>query len=108
MTVAQCGSGAATACVWQQLPYSHTALLPYISPMITHLKIAGMSCQHCVNAVFTALTPVPGITSAQVAIGSAAIEHDGRATEPLLREAIESAGYELIETSEQRRTLPVI
>ena len=76
--------------------------------MITHLRIAGMSCQHCVNAVFTALTPVPGIISADVTIGAAVIEHDGRATVELLREAIAASGYEVISAEEEKRRLPIV
>ena len=76
--------------------------------MITHLKIGGMSCQHCVNAVFTALTPVPGITSAQVSIGGAVVEHDGRATPDLLRDAVEDAGYQVESFDEEKRRLPVV
>ncbi len=75
--------------------------------MITRLRISGMSCQHCVNAVFTALTPVPGIVSAQVSIGGAVIEHDGRATRELLEAAVESAGYSL-DDAEDTRALPVL
>lgn len=76
--------------------------------MITRLHIDGMSCQHCVNAVFTALTPVPGITSADVSIGAAVIDHDGRATFDALRDAIEVAGYKVTLADEQRRRLPVL
>jgi copper chaperone CopZ len=76
--------------------------------MITQLRIAGMSCQRCVQAVFTALTPVEGIASATVTIGAATIEHDGRATLEALREAISVAGYEATLAGENRRTLPVI
>ena len=76
--------------------------------MITHLKIGGMSCQHCVNAVFTALTPVPGITSAQVSIGAADIEHDGRAAPELLRAAVEDAGYQVESFEEEKRRLPIV
>jgi len=76
--------------------------------MITHLRIEGMSCQHCVKAVFTALTPVPGIISADVSIGAATIEHDGRATEAALREAIAAGGYEVVAVNEQRRRLPIV
>lgn len=76
--------------------------------MITRLRIAGMSCQRCVQAVFTALTPVPGISSADVAIGLATIEHDGRATADALREAIAVAGYEVIGADEARRVLRVL
>ena len=67
-----------------------------------------MSCQRCVQAVFTALTPVEGITSAVVSIGAAEIEHDGRATATALREAIAVAGYELSAEVEAKRALPVL
>lgn len=67
-----------------------------------------MSCQHCVKAVFTALTPVPGILSADVSIGAAVIEHDGRATEESLRAAIAEGGYEVSVVEEQRRRLPIV
>ena len=76
--------------------------------MITRIRIAGMSCQHCVRAVFTALTPVEGITSADVSIGAATIEHDGRVTMDALREAIAVAGYEVEEGTEERRRLPLL
>ena len=76
--------------------------------MITHLRIAGMSCQHCVRAVFTALTPVPGIISADVTIGAAVIEHDGRATVDVLREAIAASGYEVTSAEEEKRRLPIV
>jgi copper chaperone len=73
--------------------------------MITRLRIYGMSCQHCVQAVFTSLTPIEGIRSAQVTIGAATIEHDGRATVAALREAIAVSGYEVALAEEDRRTL---
>ena len=76
--------------------------------MRTRLRVLGMSCQHCVNAVFTALTPVEGIVSAQVDIGSVVVEHDGRATVDALRAAIAVAGYDAVLAAEERRTLPVI
>ena len=67
-----------------------------------------MSCQHCVRAVFTALTPVPGITSANVSIGVATIEHDGRATVDALRAAIAESGYEVTSANEETRRLPIV
>jgi copper chaperone CopZ len=76
--------------------------------MITRLRIAGMTCQRCVQAVFTSLTPVDGIVSADVAIGGATIEHDGRATLEALREAIAVSGYEVTLAEEERRRLPVV
>ena len=76
--------------------------------MITRLRIEGMSCQHCVRAVFTSLTPVPGITSADVSIGAAVVEHDGRATIEVLRDAIAESGYQVTVADEERRRLPIV
>jgi len=71
-----------------------------------------MSCNRCVQAVYTALTPVEGITKLDLGIGWADIEHDGRATLEALREAIGVAGYEVALVSEKessnRRPLPVL
>jgi copper chaperone CopZ len=76
--------------------------------MITRLRIAGMSCQRCVQAVFTSLTPVEGIVSADVSIGAATIEHDGRATLDALRDAIAVSGYDVSLAEEERRRLPLL
>ena len=76
--------------------------------MITRLRIQGMSCQHCVRAVFTALAAVHGITRADVRIGSVDVEHDGTVTVDQLREAIAVAGYAIAEAETNRRALPVV
>ena len=76
--------------------------------MRTTLDITGMTCQHCVQAVFTALTPVAGIRSADVSIGRVVVEHDGRATEAALREAIAVAGYAVARAHDASRHLPLI
>lgn len=75
--------------------------------MITRARIEGMSCQHCVRAVFTALTAVEGITRADVSIGAIEVEHDGRATVDQLRSAIEVAGYSVGDVELDRRRLPI-
>jgi copper chaperone CopZ len=76
--------------------------------MRTRLRVLGMSCQHCVNAVFTALTPVEGIIAAEVEMGLVTAEHDGRATVDALRAAIAVAGYEAALALEERRQLPIV
>ena len=76
--------------------------------MQTRLRIEGMSCQRCVQAVFTSLAPVEGILSAQVSVGIATIEHDGRATGDALREAIAVSGYRATIASDERRRLPLL
>ena len=76
--------------------------------MVTTARINGMSCSHCVRAVFTALGGVPGIERADVSIGQAIIEHDGTVTQDAIREVISIAGYDVAEFRDDRRTLPVV
>jgi len=75
--------------------------------MITRVRIDGMSCQHCVRAVFTALAGVEGIARADVSIGGAEIEHAAGVTAEQLAEAIATAGYELAAVETGRRRLPL-
>jgi copper chaperone CopZ len=60
-----------------------------------------------VRAVYTALQAIEGIVRAEVSLGRATIEHDGRATAETLRDAVATAGYEVLEILEERRSLPV-
>lgn len=83
------------------------ATLPFGMARLT-VQIDGMSCVHCVRAVTTALAGVEGITAADVAVGGATIEHDGRVTLEQLTRAIEVAGYEVRGGTEERRRLPVL
>jgi len=76
--------------------------------MITHVQIDGMSCQHCVRAVFTGLGSVDGIARADVRIGSADVEHDGTVTIDQIRAAVELAGYSIREAETNRRALPLL
>jgi copper chaperone CopZ len=75
----------------------------------TIARIGGMRSVHCARAVYTALAAIPGITGAEVVVGQATVDHDGQATTEALRAAIAVAGYELLETTEERqRTLPLL
>jgi copper chaperone CopZ len=76
--------------------------------MLTVVTIAGMRGEHCKRAVFTALTPVLGIRSAEVALGRVTIEHDGTVTEEELREAISVTGYVVADVVQERRVLPIV
>jgi copper chaperone CopZ len=72
-------------------------------------RIGGMHSVHAARAVYTALAAVPGVTTAEVALGRASIDHDGTASVAAVRAAIELAGYELLETTEERqRSLPLL
>ena len=75
--------------------------------MTTTVTIAGMTCAHCVRAVFTSLGGVPGIKRADVSIGQAVIEHDGTVTSEAIRDAVALAGYEVTGATQDRRTLPI-
>jgi copper chaperone CopZ len=59
-----------------------------------HLDIAGMSCEHCVNAVTSALSQVPGVTVEQVEIGHATVAYDPGQTAPQsVVDAVNDEGY---------------
>jgi copper chaperone len=75
--------------------------------MTTTVSITGMSCVHCVRAVFTSLAGVEGIKRADVSIGRALIEHDGSVTPEQIRDAIAVAGYEVEGFTDDRRSLPL-
>lgn len=62
---------------------------------------------HSVRAVYTALQGIEGIVRADVSLGRATIDHDGRATADKLRGAVGNAGYEVLEIVEERRSLTV-
>ncbi|HEX5579957.1 MAG TPA: cation transporter [Gemmatimonadaceae bacterium] len=72
------------------------------------LAISGMRSVHCARAVWTTLAGVEGVLTADVVVGSAELEHDGRATREAIAAAIEMVGYELVEFTERRRQLPVL
>jgi copper chaperone CopZ len=76
--------------------------------MQTTASISGMTCAHCVRAVFTSLAGVPGIESADVTIGKAVIEHDGTVTPEQIRAAIKVAGYDVTDFGTSRSSLPIV
>jgi copper chaperone len=75
--------------------------------MKTTASISGMTCAHCVRAVFTSLAGVEGIDSADVSIGRAVIEHDGTVTPEQIRSAIAVAGYDVTDFKNDGRSLPL-
>ncbi len=76
--------------------------------MRTIVTIAGMRGEHCKRALFTALTPVAGIHTAEVDLGRITVDHDGAVTERDLREAIAVTGYVVAGVTEDRRVLPLM
>ena len=75
--------------------------------MQTTVSISGMTCAHCVRAVFTALAGVEGIERADVSIGKAVIDHDRMVTPEQIRAAIQLAGYDVTDFGTGRSSLPI-
>lgn len=73
----------------------------------TSVAIEGMLSVHAAHAVYTALGGVDGVITANVSVGRATIEHDGRATHEQIVGAVELAGYRVIEIRDERR-LPLL
>lgn len=81
----------------------------YISPMPrTRLTIEGMLSVHAVRAVSTALGGVEGVLRADVAMGRATVDHDGRVRCEALAEAVAMAGFTLRGCEDEPRRLPVL
>lgn len=60
------------------------------------LEIEGMSCQHCVMNVKKAVDGIDGVSSSNVAIGSARVGYDSAKTnaDAIIR-AVRNAGYKV-------------
>ena len=64
------------------------------------LKISGMSCGHCVQAVRRALESVPGVSVNDVGIGMADVTFDeSTTTAEQVQEAVEDEGYAVTGTN---------
>lgn len=60
------------------------------------VRIQGMSCRHCVEAVLGALSGVAGLTVEEVGIGHARVAFQTNAVNlDAIEAAVEDAGYEV-------------
>ena len=61
----------------------------------THLKIEGMTCDHCVHAVQKALSLVQGVRKAEVSLDQkqAVVQSEGPLDLPAAIQAVEEEGY---------------
>lgn len=59
--------------------------------------VTGMTCQHCVQAVTTELTELPGVAAVEVDLGSGVVTVTSAEplTDDAVRGAVDEAGYEL-------------
>ena len=64
------------------------------------LKVAGMSCAHCVRAISDALARVDGVSVDRVTIGAAVVRFDpAQVSLGVLIDAVADAGYEAEEVA---------
>jgi len=68
-----------------------------LNPMVSTIKVKGMSCQHCVMSVTKALNQLGGITNVQVDLAKGEVRFDNTksATSDQIQKAITDAGYEV-------------
>lgn len=59
------------------------------------LEVNGMSCGHCVAAITSAVTPLPGVTAVDVDLGAGTVRVTGEADATAVTDAIEDAGYDV-------------
>lgn len=64
----------------------------------TSIKVAGMTCQHCVNSVTEEVSGLSGVVSVNIdlASGSVEIESANELVASDLEAAIQEAGYEVV------------
>ena len=71
--------------------------------MVTILTISGMVAVHGKRAVFTALSGVDGVRSADVELGRAVVDHESHVSPDSLRDAVALVGCEVTEMRVERR-----
>jgi copper chaperone len=62
-------------------------------------EVRGMSCGHCVAAITSAVTALPGVTAVDVDLASAEVRVDGTPDSAAVAASIEDAGYAAINTA---------
>lgn len=58
------------------------------------LTVPGMSCGHCVKAIWSEVAKVPGVESVGLDLATKTVTVNADAPEPGVRAAIIEAGYE--------------
>ena len=59
--------------------------------------VEGMSCQHCIDAITSEVTKVPGVTSVAVELAERTVTVTGDGIDDAgVRAAIDEAGYEVV------------
>jgi copper chaperone len=62
------------------------------------IQVKGMSCQHCVMAVTTALSAIDGLKNVRVDLKTATATYDEtkRVDAAVVKEAVKKAGFEVV------------
>ena len=64
------------------------------------LEVRGMSCEHCVAAITSAITALPRVTGVDVDVAGAVVRVYGAPDAAAVAAAIEDAGYAVIDTAQ--------
>lgn len=58
-------------------------------------NLPDISCDHCVNAITGAVSPLDGVESVDVSIDDKTVTVSGAFDDTAVREAIDEAGYDI-------------
>jgi copper chaperone CopZ len=66
--------------------------------MQTTLKVEGMMCSHCEEAVKKTVSSIPGVTGVVVdlAMKTVTVSHDDVVTADVVKRSVEGQGYDVI------------
>jgi copper ion binding protein len=64
----------------------------------TTYQVQGMTCGHCVSAVSSEISQIPGVSdvSVDLSTGQVTVEADQPVEDGAVRAAVEEAGYEVV------------
>jgi len=94
--------------IWQLSGVSTSWRLFKMPRYRAHVEINGLLSVHAVRAVWTALTAVPGILTAEVSMTGAVLDLERPIDREALATALAAAGVELRSVRQERGTLPLM
>jgi copper ion binding protein len=59
------------------------------------LEVSGMTCGHCVSAITSAVSALPGVTGVDVDLEAGSVRVEGTPDSDAVTAAIEDAGYDV-------------
>jgi copper chaperone len=66
-----------------------------MSAMTLEMHVRGMSCGHCIGAITTAVTALPGVTGVDVDLDRGLVSVAGTPDAQAVAAAIEDSGYDV-------------